>query len=695
MEELRKIKKLYGEKMSHFCRENFPTILESEGVLLNILIKNFHPNKLLYEDLITYSKMNETEDILLEFKNYIFKQHFRFERHAVCDKSPKELLAEVGYILYECHSGRDVQQFKKYYAPGEELCTFDHDRTKRCHVFFAVKTNALEIKRKEVPKREDEYGTSVISIQFTKDDICMLSIKNRYNHTVGGCDATFSNNLDNIIEGLTDSFEKEYGLIQQIKQGGFEIPSYVKANDGKFYKYNEEINNIYYCADNIIIDNFKVKKYDKSRYLIMNCFILDLVEKKLFLYDNTINECFHKITDNIEKIEIKKDEKQKIVKLLHFDGNYTIITLNEVNCIIGLESTYYKEIEDNFLRENKSIKKVNIKNVKNIGKYFIQKSALLEEVILENTENIDDFSLSNSYNCQIIDCPILKKVGLYFFGSNKYCKKVSFLELEEVGYGFFLGNTECESVFLPKIKIIGNNFMSSNTKITEVNFPDAISIGDDFFSGNEIIEKLDLQNVKKVGHNFCRLNNKVKVLVMDNLKIVGQSFMEKNTVMEMVSFESLMDIGRRFLLENISLTSIRLPNAILIEDFFINANSIINDVFIPNATFLGGHFLGNNMALKTVDFPKVKTIKNNFMYLNPVLEVVKLPSVQEIHHDFLKNALGVHDIYLSDNLNAISKLSLSRWIPFNDMLYTGDGHYRRMTFDEYYGLHLGEGQGRK
>ena len=39
----------------------------------------------------------------------------------------------------------------------------------------------------------------MISIQFTKDDAHTLSIKNRYNHSVNDPDATFSNNLDNII----------------------------------------------------------------------------------------------------------------------------------------------------------------------------------------------------------------------------------------------------------------------------------------------------------------------------------------------------------------------------------------------------------------------------------------------------------------------------------------------------------------
>ena len=156
---------------------------------------------------------------------------------------------------------------------GEELCTFNGGRLNSCYVFFAVKKNVNEIKRENFknPFRQDEYGTSVISIQFSKDDTYTLSIKNRYNHTVNNPDATFSNDLDNIIPGLTKSFENYYGHQINSSKQVFELDGYVRANDGKFYKYNYEVDNIYYCPDNIIIDNFEVKREyanEKERYRV-------------------------------------------------------------------------------------------------------------------------------------------------------------------------------------------------------------------------------------------------------------------------------------------------------------------------------------------------------------------------------------------------------------------------------------------
>jgi len=152
--------------------------------------------------------------------------------------------------------------------------------------FFAVKENVDQIKREDFvkPSRQDEYGTSVISIQFTKTSTHTLSIKNRYNHTVNNPDATFSNNLDNIIPGLTDSFARA-GYVQTYVKPCFELPNYVLAADGKYYKYNIEINNIYYCPNNVIIDNFEVHEYNKDSFIVFDYFILDLKEKKILLYD--------------------------------------------------------------------------------------------------------------------------------------------------------------------------------------------------------------------------------------------------------------------------------------------------------------------------------------------------------------------------------------------------------------------------
>ena len=335
MDDLKLIKKHYGEKMMHLCRDLFPTILETPGLLFNTMSKKFAYSKLIYEDINKYRS---------EFKAIIYNEiDLKEEEKEITTKTPQELMDEAGYILYECKSEEDIQSFKHYYAQIEELCTFNGGRLERCHVFFAVKKNVDEIDRKDFigkEERQDEYGTSVISIQFTRGSNNTLSIKNRYNHTVNNPDATFSNNLDNIIEGLTKSFERAYNLKINSSRVEVDIPGFVLANDGKFYKYNFERHNVYYCPDNMIIRDFEPRPFDKSRYLLIEKYFIDFKEKTIreYLPYNYKADSFSLI--NIETIEVKKNEEDNTKDIIINDD--IIITIDETNQIIKYKNHHLK-----------------------------------------------------------------------------------------------------------------------------------------------------------------------------------------------------------------------------------------------------------------------------------------------------------------------------------------------------------------
>ena len=387
-QDLKIIKKRYGERMMKLCRESFPTLLESDGLLSQLMLEHFDPSHVLYEDII----LNELED---EFKDFIYGLIGFKKRKKVVNKTPKELLEEVGYDLYECYTEEEIQSFRKYYQEDEELCTFNGNRLSRCHVFFAVKKDVNDIRREDFknPKREDLYGTSVISIQFTKDENHTLSIKNRYNHTVNNPDATFHNNLDNIIEGLTESFARDYGMIQTNSSNNFEIPNYVKANDGKYYKYNYEINNIYYCTNNVIIDNFEAKKLEHNK-LLLDYFILDLQDKIISLYDDTISDCFPGGLKDIQQIQIIKEKESKKIIIKTNQEDITIEIDND-NKIIKYQNDNIEEIKNNFLIYNESLIKIDLPNVTIIGDDFLYFNESLREINLPNVVEIgNDFFIS-------------------------------------------------------------------------------------------------------------------------------------------------------------------------------------------------------------------------------------------------------------------------------------------------------------
>ena len=525
--DLKIIKKKYGEEMMHLCRELFPTLLEQEGLLPKLLLDNFKESRSLVKDIID----NNLEE---EFKNYIYNQvDVENNYEEVVSKRPEELLKEAGYKLYECHSEDEIQSFKKYYAPGEELCTFRGGRLNRCFVFFAIKENVDEIKRKNFPKpqRQDEYGTSVISIQFTRDNSHTLSIKNRYNHTVNNPDSTFGNNLDNIIQGLTTSFDKYYGLHQSHLQGEFEIPGYVKASDGKFYKYNYEINNIYYCENNVIIDNFEVKEYPHEQYVILDYFILDLKNKQIQTYwnDMEIEDSFPKTIGTIKdiKIENDKDNKNILIKTADSDEVDVIITLDKNNKIITYKNNKVENISNSLLRYNRYLTSIELPNVIRIEDNFLSSNILLTSIKLPKVKSIGNRFLASNNSLTSIELPNATNIGNKFLECNNSLISIELPNAKIIGDQFLYSNNSLTSVELPNAKIIGDQFLYLNRSLTSIELPNVTSIGDDFLQCNRSITSIKLPNAKSIGNNFLYKNYSLISIELPSAEIVGYAFCQE------------------------------------------------------------------------------------------------------------------------------------------------------------------------
>ena len=501
--DLKIIKKKYGEEMMHLCRDLFPTLLEKDGLLPSLLLHSFHESHSLAQDIIS-------EQLEYEFKSYIYQQvdvhDIENNKITKIDKTPEELLTDAGYQLYECHTEEDIQMFKKYYAPGEELCTFQGGRLHRCHVFFVVKDNVDEIKREDFikPSREDAYGTSVMSIQFTKDFSHTLSIKNRYNHRVNNPDSTFANNLDNIIPGLTDSFDKYYGMHQQFTCDNFELPGYVKANDGKYYKYNCEIGNVYYCEDNVIIDNFEVKEYPKEKYLVFDYFILDLQSKMASLYDLDIVDSFPDILDEIEKINIEKDgDKKTVVIKQRGQEDAVLLGLDRSNNLVSFRNNHVENIPNDFLSYNERLKGLEMENAVIIGDNFLCSNWDLETLELSNATIIGNSFLNENRSLCHIELPKVTNIGQGFLEYNQLISSCQFPSLEVIGNYFMRCNKKLNQIELPKATMIGNFFLEYNENINRVYLPEVKEIGISFLKCNKKLSSIELPKGISIGKNSC------------------------------------------------------------------------------------------------------------------------------------------------------------------------------------------------
>lgn len=609
--DLKVIKKKFGENMMKLSRELFPTLLEEKGLLSGLFLDNFNPSKTLYDDI----KKNHLEK---EFKMFIYSFLNEDEVIENSKKTPKELFEEEGYDFYECKTEEDIQKFKKYYARGEELCTFKGKRLDKCYVFFAVKKNVDEIKRENFknPIREDEYGTSVMSIQFTKDEAHTLSIKNRYNHALleGNPDATYRNNLENIAPGLTKSFENTYGLVQFNPNTNFEMKNYVRGKDGKFYKYNYEINNIYYCTDNIIIDNFEVKKLPKERYIVMDYFILDMKEKKITLYDESINDSFVSSIKNIKKIDALKEDSNKMVIIIGEEGNM-IIKLDPNDRIIEINNETLKSVSDNYFSKSKYIDKLYLNNVVEVGDNFLNKNKSLSKISMDN----------------------VKVIGKNFLEYNDSIEEISLLNVERIGYGFMFNsnNPKMKKINMPKVEIIGNSFMFSNYSVMEVFMPNVKSIGNNFFIFNSIISTLNLPLVETIGDSFLENNELLYKLYLPNVTNIGYNFLKKNQVLKKIVIPNVVELNTGALQFNNSLEELYVPKVVKIGDDVLKYNNTLTEFKSLYLEEIGKNFLEYNRWLEKFIAPNLRKIGLYMLSVNDVLIDIDVSNLMDEYKDNL------------------------------------------------------------
>ena len=500
-EELKMIKKKYGEELMHLCRKLFPTILETPNLLYSILEEHFGFSKTLASDIIE-------NNLIEDFKNYINSFTSKLIRLKEVEETPEELLKKTGYNLYECKTEKDIQKFKKYYKNGEELCTFNGGRLDKCYVFFAVKCDVQKIKREDFqnPKRQDEYGTSVISIQFSRGDSNTLSIKNRYNHTVNNPDATYGNNLDEITLGLRQSFEKllsERGLtLNSSNIEAFYIPGYVVADDGKYYKYNKEFNGNYYCPGNVIIDHGNVIKLEPEKQELIDYFILDKENKTLSLYDISLGrDSFIDGFKNIDSIEMannnNSEQKTKTITIKEksSDKPITIEISKESNSIIGYTNENLTNLGDNFLGYNEQLSKLVAPNVTSI-----------EDDVLKNNKGLEEF-----------EAPNLTKIGDNFLEYNEQLSKFNVPNVIYIGNSVLMFNKGLEKFEAPNLTEIGDDFLGDNKQLSKINVPNVTCIGNRVLGKNKKIEKFEAPNAEKIGSYFLRMNTKLSEFYVPNL----------------------------------------------------------------------------------------------------------------------------------------------------------------------------------
>lgn len=115
------------------------------------------------------------------------------------------------------------------------------------------------------PARDDPYGTSSMSVQISREGI-HVSIKNRYNQTVGNPDDTLGSDLDNVAYGLKRAVYSSVGREDLMGKTSVTLAEgYIADNDGGIHRYQYEEDNVYY-GDYEYIENGIVATIDRGKY---------------------------------------------------------------------------------------------------------------------------------------------------------------------------------------------------------------------------------------------------------------------------------------------------------------------------------------------------------------------------------------------------------------------------------------------
>lgn len=499
--DLKIIKDTYGEKMTHLCRELLPTALEIPGLLPKVLEDNLAPSRTFADDI-------DSDALKDSFVKWIYGLTRIWDNdYTDTDKTPFEIFDELGYTLYKCETVEDIESFRKYYSDKEVICSISkdaEDRIKNYYTFFVVRKDVDQIKREDFnkPYREDKYGTSVMSIRFSKTPPNYATIVCRYNHTVDGPNGTFQNNLEKIAPGLTKSFEKYYGLeispasfVDVSNSKGFFLEDclpYVKAADGRYYRYNinilyqlEKNCNIYVCENNIIINGKEV--YDgfaknKERYIVFDQYVIDLMEKRIFLASEVFlkDESNKDVKDKyaqsfidsiydvgpINKIEVKKANNDcRVIFIYYDDGKTVIIALDKHNDIIGYENDYVEEIKDHFLEDSKSIRWISIANAKRIGDGFNYYGNVLESLYAPNVIDIGETFLNCNMGMKSLYLPNVTETGDFFMSNGDGLEEFVAPELLRMGICSFSHNTTLTRLYAPNLIDLGNSVLFRNKNI--------------------------------------------------------------------------------------------------------------------------------------------------------------------------------------------------------------------------------------
>lgn len=472
---------------------------------------------------------------------------------------PIKLLDKAGYDAYVVHDLAEQNAIEKYFARGEELCTFhDPHRFEKYYIINAVRKDVDNIRRADFknPHREDEYGTSVISIQVLKTG-GFISIKNRYNHTVENPDNTLNSNPDNIIPGLADAIKHYFNV--DFASHHVDLPINYTTMNNQILKYNLEVENTYIGPDFYARDG-RVFEINKDYEIILDTIIFNTKTKEFKSIAHAdgdwqmINALSAAINGQKVKIQNAGDDTKMLIA-----GNTPIVTF-----------------------QNGQILSLNLPNVREIGNYFALDCQKLTSVSMPDLETMGN----NCFQFNILG-------------------HVNMPKLREIGETSFYRCRNLHEINMPQLQKMGNFCFFDLYKIETVNMPLLHHIGDYCFQNAPALSVLDLPNLQRMGQN-CFVTAQLKTINLPQLQSVDNSCFVNDCAATELDLPNLQHMGNVVFYDAPQLRKINAPKLQTMGAFCFHASQDATHVYMPNLRRISQGCFEQNMHI----FETLNSIRN-------------------------------------------------------------------------------------
>lgn len=535
------------------------------------------------------------------------------------DKSPFELLKMVGYDAFVADTLTKQNSIERYFADGEELCTFDDfKRFENYYIIHCIKEGAGNLNRadfKGQEEREDEYGISVISIQILKTG-GFISIKNRYNHSVDSPDNTFYSNPDNIIKGLSSALKKYFKV--DFASTKVAIPNGYTYQNGCVYHYYFEKNNAYFGDDFCLYDG-GLYPINKDYQILIGPYVLDLKEKRI-LSDFPTAGFFDSIDE--EKIAILNQEFQN--KKLH-------VAVNGDEHII--------------FADNRAVVRVKAGQVIELNLYECETFSL---------NNLKDFKHLKRFSS-----PSAKKVQLDVSGFD-CLESCSFKEAQHITVCAHSPNITFKEIDAPQVRCFENLIPMFLPMLKDVNTPYMAEMGLYTVAGLSIdTQKKVCFGVTNASDGFYELINdelssgeQVRV-VMDNedkkLFVDDVVVLEtKGSRIQKLHFKEASFIPKRALNGLRYVEEISAPRAFIMQEENICYCPNLKKVYLPNLTYVDNDCFNYNDSLEELDLNLLEKMGQNTISTNPRLKRVSLNSLTALAGKNIMNNQSLVDVNIQN-----------------------------------------------